>query len=44
MASRFACPSDDVDFWDADTWAQIKPEIKNVIAEKSRVQRAGWFN
>ncbi len=30
--------------WSADTWEQLKPEIPNVFAERSRVRRAGWFN
>jgi hypothetical protein len=30
--------------WDAETWKQVKPEIKNVLAERIRIRRAGWFN
>ena len=29
--------------WNATEWNEIKPEIK-AMAEKSRIQRAGWFN
>ena len=30
--------------WDEKSWARIKPEIKNALAERGRVRRAGWFN
>jgi hypothetical protein len=30
--------------WDDDAWAQIKPNIKNALAERSKIRRAGWFN
>jgi hypothetical protein len=30
--------------WDAEAWKQVKPEIKNVLAERIRIRRAGWFN
>jgi hypothetical protein len=30
--------------WDEATWKQVKPEVRNALAERSRIQRAGWFN
>jgi len=30
--------------WDAETWARIKPEIKNALAERGKIERGGWFN
>jgi hypothetical protein len=30
--------------WDSGAWQQIKAELKNALAEKARVRRAGWFN
>ncbi len=30
--------------WSSQVWQRIKPEIKKAMAEKSRIQRAGWFN
>lgn len=30
--------------WSAEAWPQIKSEIKNALAERSKMQRAGWFD
>jgi hypothetical protein len=30
--------------WDRETWRLVRPEIRNALAERSRIERAGWFN
>ena len=30
--------------WDRETWQVIRPELRNALAEKKRIERAGWFN
>ena len=30
--------------WDADAWQQIRTQIPTALAEKSRIEHAGWFN
>jgi len=30
--------------WDAATWPAAKAALRDVIAERSRLRRAGWFN
>jgi hypothetical protein len=30
--------------WDSATWALVKPELAKALRERSRVERAGWFN
>ncbi|MFQ5519804.1 MAG: hypothetical protein ACE5FK_00260 [Candidatus Methylomirabilia bacterium] len=30
--------------WDEDCWAQLESEIPAVLAAKSQIKRAGWFN
>jgi hypothetical protein len=30
--------------WDEPTWKRIKPEIRNALAARSRIEREGWFN
>jgi hypothetical protein len=30
--------------WGTESWTKIRPEIPKAIAEKWRIQRAGWFN
>jgi hypothetical protein len=30
--------------WDAATWPQAKTTLLDAMKERSRVQRAGWFN
>jgi hypothetical protein len=29
---------------DAETWRQVKPEIRKAMQEQRRIERAGWFN
>lgn len=29
--------------WNAEVWKQLKPEIPKLLAEQSRIRRAGWF-
>ena len=31
------------EYWIAEAWQQIKAEIPRVLAERSRIRRAGWF-
>jgi hypothetical protein len=30
--------------WDRETWQVIRPEMRNALAERARIGRAGWFN
>lgn len=30
--------------WDEETWKQLWPEISRALAERERIERAGWFN
>ena len=30
--------------WNEEAWKQVKPEIKKALAQKSKIERAGWFN
>jgi hypothetical protein len=30
--------------WGPEAWAQVRREIPKAIAEKWRIERAGWFN
>ncbi len=30
--------------WSVEAWEQLRREIPNVLAEQSRIRRAGWFN
>jgi hypothetical protein len=30
--------------WDTEAWLEIRREIPKALAEKSCVERAGWFN
>ena len=30
--------------WDADEWPIVKAEPRNALKERSRLERAGWFN
>ena len=30
--------------WDASAWAEVRQHIQWLLAEHSRIRRAGWFN
>lgn len=30
--------------WDADEWPIVKAELRNAMAERTWIERAGWFN
>jgi hypothetical protein len=30
--------------WGADEWPIVKAELRNALKERSRLERAGWFN
>ena len=30
--------------WDASPWAEVRQHIPWLLAEQSRIRRAGWFN
>jgi len=30
--------------WDAASWAEVRQHISWLLAEQSRIRRAGWFN
>jgi hypothetical protein len=30
--------------WNADEWPIVKAELRNALAERQRIERAGWFN
>jgi len=30
--------------WDVSTWAEVRQHIPWLLAEQSRIRRAGWFN
>jgi hypothetical protein len=30
--------------WDASAWAEVRQHIPWLLAEQSRIRRAGWFN
>jgi hypothetical protein len=30
--------------WDRETWQVIRPELRNALKERSRIERAGWCN
>jgi hypothetical protein len=30
--------------WDATSWAEVRQHIPWLLAEQSRIRRAGWFN
>ena len=30
--------------WGADEWPIVKAELHNALKERSRLERAGWFN
>jgi hypothetical protein len=30
--------------WDEKTLKQLRPEISKALAERERIERAGWFN
>ncbi len=30
--------------WDAAAWAEVRQHIPWLLAEQSRIRRAGWFN
>jgi hypothetical protein len=30
--------------WDRETWQVIRPELRNALAEKKQIERAGWIN
>jgi hypothetical protein len=30
--------------WDAETWPWVRSTIREALAMRSAVQRAGWFN
>ena len=30
--------------WDAASWAEVRQHIPWLLAEQSRIRRAGWFN
>jgi hypothetical protein len=30
--------------WDRETWRIVRLEIPKALAERGRIQRAGWFN
>jgi hypothetical protein len=30
--------------WDREAWNTIKPEVRNALAERTRIARAGRFN
>ena len=31
-------------WWNADEWPVVKAELRNALAERTRIERAGWFN
>ena len=30
--------------WGAEEWPIVKAELRNALAERRRIERAGWFN
>ena len=30
--------------WNADEWPIVRAELRNALAERTRLERAGWFN
>ena len=30
--------------WDASAWAEVRQHIPSLLAEQSRIRKAGWFN
>jgi hypothetical protein len=30
--------------WNANAWAEVRQHIRWLMAERARIQRAGWFN
>jgi len=30
--------------WSAEAWKQLTHEFPNVLAERSRIEKEGWFN
>jgi len=30
--------------WEASAWAEVRQHIPWLLAEQSRIRRAGWFN
>jgi hypothetical protein len=30
--------------WNADEWPIVKAELRSALTERSRLERAGWFN